>query len=201
MNHIGKIFLVIGLLIANFFTSTAHADNVNAVKYSFDMSINGLDYEPFTTTLAIGVPATLTYSNSFGEEELKVKVTAQLSKTPGKAIVSHSILKNLSGSWVELSSPLIEFSDKSTNENVVVNNREASEIIISGRTELIALSDETLSKTLQKCPESKKPDLKSDSVVLPQARSCCGATCGNGQQWQCCGAVACCNCGHCCQIP
>lgn len=200
------------------------ADNLppteQAIEYQFTVSIAGEEPKNGSATLAIGVPATLTYFDENRVERYKFILLGRLEKVdaglstgglPSKgkfvAHIVHSIHTKVGNTWVELASADFGMHLGTKASVNLFNDARKTAVSIEGVTNLLTVtSDQVEQASKMDCgsspaaPSIKKDEAKTGAEDKAKAGgNCCGGQCcNNSHSYTCCASISCCICGCCC---
>lgn len=204
MNVISKLLCIGALLLLNS-VAMAQAEqqqeliettSVKAVDYQFTVSIDGKMIADASTTLAIGVPATLTYQNKEQTSTYRIKLLAMefLDNGQSHPMITHHIYQNVGGNWQQLLTADIAFqTDKPANMTLM--NESMVEVMISGKSTFAVVEQNAVKQLLHADCEDGNVSYSDSLNKDTMQTDCCGGRCNGGHYYQCCGVIKCCACG------
>ena len=202
-----KCLAVLGVLLALSGGSVLQAQSAsspvsdsasNSVQLDFNIALGG-DATTRSVVAAYGRPVQLRYqSRRPGSKSWRLELLASPDTSTGVADavkVSIKLAEPVGAVWrvVQESemilAPGVAASLKSENDR-----SQMRDIEIIAKPRFIPLAQGRMAGGAS-CPDLLQP---ADNMAPAIAVHCCGGGCQNGDSWQCCGALACCNCGSCC---
>jgi hypothetical protein len=206
-------FLYICCLTMGTASATESGVSVRAISYQFTMKYKGEEI-PGNTVLAVGIPATLTYSDDKGAR-LQITFLAANGLPPGAAVdsakagtrtnivtLSKQVFARQNGQMIEVADGLVTQRLGST-ARMTLNDGNGDVVEISGTANAFLATEAEIERAKSGCTVADGKVGFGLDHAKSAGNNCCYGQCNNGSKdtMRCCGAISCCICGHCCQTP